>query len=56
MNPDIIARLAYEHTTLEPMVMQKLDEKNTLLVFMESEDTGKYVIYCDPLRCGWITV
>ena len=37
----IIAGLVYEHTTVEPVVIQKLDEKNTLLVFMESEDIEK---------------
>ena len=38
MNLDIIAGLAYEHTTIEPVVVQKVDEKKTLLVFMESQD------------------
>ena len=34
-NPDIIVGLVYEHTTLEPMVVQRLHERNTLLVFAE---------------------
>ena len=41
MNSDIIAGLVYEHMTIEPVVIQKLDEKNTLLVFTESEDIQK---------------
>ena len=41
MKPDIIAGLVYEHTTVEPMVVQKLDEKNTLLVFAECEHIQK---------------
>ena len=36
--PDIITGLVYMHTTIEPMVVQKLDEKNTLLVFTEGKD------------------
>ena len=47
-NCDINAGLVYEHTTVEPVVIQTLDEKNTLLVFTESEDIIKYVIHCDP--------
>ena len=47
MNPDIITGLVYEHTTIEQMVVQKLDEKNTLLVFMESEDIEKI---CNTLQ------
>ena len=41
MNPDIIAGLIYEHKIVEPMVVQKLDEKNTLLVFTGGVDTEK---------------
>ena len=41
MNPDIIVGLVYEHTTMEPMVIQKLDEGNTLLVFAEGENIEK---------------
>ena len=41
MNPDIIAGLVYEHTTIEPMVVQSLDQKKTLLVFTEGEDIEK---------------
>ena len=31
----------YEHTTVELMLVQKPDEKNTLLVFIEGEDIEK---------------
>ena len=37
MNSDIITRIVYEHTTIQPVVVQKLDE-NTLLVLTKSED------------------
>ena len=47
-NTDIIAGLAYEHTTVEAMVVQKLDERNTLLVFAEGEDIEKL---CSTLQC-----
>ena len=56
MNSDIIAGLVNEHMTTVSVVIQNLDEKNTLLVFTESEDTKKYAINCYPLRCGWVTV
>ena len=39
MNPDIVVGLVYEHTTIEPMVIQRLDERNTLLVFVEGENS-----------------
>ena len=32
-NPDIVVGLVYEHTIIEPMVIQRLDKRNTLLVF-----------------------
>ena len=35
MNSDINVGLVYEHTTVDPVVIQKLDENNTLLAFME---------------------
>ena len=35
---DIILELVYGHTDVEPMVVQKLDEKATLLVFPVSEE------------------
>ena len=35
MNPDIVVGLVYEHTAIESMVVQRLDERNTLLVFAE---------------------
>ena len=41
MNPDIITGLVHKHTTIEPMVVQKLDEKNTFLVFTEGKDIKK---------------
>ena len=41
MNPDIVVGLVYEHTTIEPMVVQKMDEINTLLVFAEGENIEK---------------
>ena len=40
-NPGIFAGLVYEHTTIEPMVIQRLDERNTLLVFEEGENIEK---------------
>ena len=40
-NPDIIAGLVYECTTVEPLVVQRLDERNPLLVFTEGEDIEK---------------
>ena len=40
-NLDIIVGLVYEHTVVEPMVVQRLDERNTLLVFAESENIDK---------------
>ena len=45
-NSDIITGLVYGHTTVEPVVVQNLDEKNTLMVLTESEDTEKI---CNPL-------
>ena len=41
MNPDIIGGLVYEHPTVEPMVVQRLDERNTLLVFVKGENIEK---------------
>ena len=40
-NPDVITGLVYEHTTVEPMVVQNLDEKNIFVVFTEGEDIEK---------------
>ena len=37
-NPNIVVELVYEHTTAEPMVIQRLDERNTLVVFAEDEN------------------
>ena len=56
MNPDIVERLVYEHTTIKPIVVQGLDERNTLLVFAEGENIEKIVQDYDPLKCGWVTV
>ena len=41
MNLDNITGLMYEHMTVELMGVQKLDEKNTLLVFTKFEDIEK---------------
>ena len=41
MNSDIIVGPMYEHTTVESMVVQRLDERNTLLVFAEGETIEK---------------
>ena len=38
MNSDIIARLVYEHITVEPIVVQRVNDGNTLLVFTEGEN------------------
>ena len=46
-NSDIITGLVYEHMPLKPVTVQRLDEKNTLLVFAESEDIGKI---CNTLQ------
>ena len=40
-NSDIIAWLLYEHMTVKPVVVETVDEKNTLLVSTESEDIEK---------------
>ena len=45
MNADIFAGLVYKHTNLEPMVVQKVDAKATLLVFPEGEELRKYVVH-----------
>ena len=41
LSPEIIAGLVYEQTTVKPMVVQKLDDENTLLVFAEGENIEK---------------
>ena len=41
MNPDIVMGLVYEHTTVEPVVAQRLDDRNTLLVFAEGKNIEK---------------
>ena len=41
MNPNIVVGLVYEHTAIEPMVVQRMDERNTLLVFAEGENIEK---------------
>ena len=50
LNPDIIAGLVYEHTTIEPMVVQRQDERNTLLVYVEGEDIGKLCSTLQSIR------
>ena len=37
-NLDIVVGLMYEHTTVESVVVQRVDERNTLLVFTEGEN------------------
>ena len=37
-NLDIVVGLVYEHTTVEPVAVQRVDEKITLLVFTEGEN------------------
>ena len=44
---DIIGGLVYEHMTVQPVVVQKCDEKNTFLVFTESENIAKI---CNTLQ------
>ena len=39
-NPDIVSGLVYEHTTVETVAVQRVDDRNTLLVFAESENIG----------------
>ena len=41
INLDIVVGLVYEHTMVQPMVVQRLDERNTLLVFAEGENIEK---------------
>ena len=41
MDSIIITWQVYEQMTVEPVAVQKLDEKNALLVFTESEDIDK---------------
>ena len=55
-NPGIIVGLVYEHTTVEPMVIQKLEERNTLLVTEEGKILKNYVEHCDPSKYGWTAV
>ena len=40
-NSNIITGLMHKHRATERMVIQKLDEKNTLFVFTEGEDIKK---------------
>ena len=41
-NLDIVVGLVYEHTTVEPVVVQRVDDRNTLLVFAEDENIEKF--------------
>ena len=53
---DITAGLVYEHMTVKPMVIQNL-MKGTLCKSSQKVKTSKkYVIHCNPLRCGWMAV
>ena len=49
-NTDIIVGLVYEHTTIELMVVQRLDERNTLLVFAEGENIDKLCKTLQPIE------
>ena len=40
-NLDIVAQLVCEHTTVEPVVVQRVDDRNTLLVFAKGENIQK---------------
>ena len=40
-NPDIVVGLVYEHITVESVVFQRVDDRNTLLVFAEDENIEK---------------
>ena len=40
-DPYLVVGLVYEHTTIEPVAIQRLDESNTLLVFVEGENIEK---------------
>ena len=53
---DIIVGLVYEYTNVEPIVVQQCGERTTLLVLPEGKEVKKYLIHCDPLRCGWMAV
>ena len=46
-NPEIFVGLVYEHTTVEPVVVQRADARNTLLVFAESENIEEL---CEKLQ------
>ena len=46
-NSDIITGLVYEHMTIGPMVVQQLDERNTLLAFPGNEDIERI---CNTLQ------
>ena len=56
MNSDFISGLVYEHMTGEPVVVQKLNEKTPCWPSQKVKTLKIYVIHCDPLRCGWVTV
>ena len=47
-NADVIVGLVYEHANVEPMVVQKLDAKATLLVSQRVRKLRKYVVHYDP--------
>ena len=36
-NPDIVAELVYEHTTIEPLVVQRLEERNFVSLHRRSK-------------------
>ena len=41
MNLDVIIGLVFEHMSVEPVVIQKLDMRATLLVFPEDVDVKR---------------
>ena len=54
MNLGIVLGLVYEHTTVEPVVVWRLNERNTLLGFVEGENIEKL---CQNLsKYGWVAV
>ena len=40
-SPDIVAELVNEHTTVEPVVVQRIDDRKTSLAFAEGENNEK---------------
>ena len=53
-NADVIAGLVCKHMSVDPMVVQKVDAKATLLVLPEGEEDEKICSTLHPQRCGWV--